>query len=233
MNSKVCSHNAKVNTGSRVNCALCNVFISAVDGKPAIKDPTLGGLHQTYPATIYNNLLSDSTVLTLKRPIPPLYVSFRLMLIDWIKTLKNRFRLSDSTFHIAIKYMDYILSQKEYHNSKYQLIGLSCLILAAKYDELDMNIPFPEDFARIARLPYRNYVIPQCETLLLEMLDWNLKISTVYSIGRCLLSQGVLFDDDRLDKQHTVPNEEYARLLTKMVESLIDSSIRGINSYYK
>lgn len=231
MNSNICSHPTKVTTQSRVNCGLCNVFISSLDNKAAIKDPTLEGLHQIYPSIIYTNLLADSCILSLKLPIPSSYLRLRRMLIDWLKIIKDRFRLSNSTFHIAIRYMDFILSQKEYHESKFQLIALSSLIIAAKYDELDINIPFPEDFTRIAKLPFHNYVIAQCEMLLLEILKWKLKIATSYNIAYCLLSQGILFDTDKMIKNNMQPKEEHAMLLTRMVGSLLDDSIRSILLY--
>lgn len=227
MNSNICScnHSVKVVSGSRLNCASCNVFISSLDGKPAIKDPSLEGLHQTYPAIIFSSLLAESNVLPSKQKIPSLYLSYRTLLVDWLKIMKKKLCLSDGTFHIAVKYMDYILSQKEYHQSKYQLIALSCLVLAAKYEELDMNIPFPEDFARIAKLPFHNFVIAQCEMLILEILNWKLKVSTTYSITHCLLSQGVLFDTDRISQGRSLPRQEHAALLTRVVESFVDHCI--------
>lgn len=223
-NSSLCSHTTKVSSGSRLNCALCNAFISVLDGKAAIKDPHLGGLHQIFPATIFDRLLAESNVLPVNKRMPRLYLEHRGLLVDWLKIMKSRFRLSDNTFHIAIKYMDHILSLKEYHQSKYQLIALTCLILASKYDELDVNIPFPEDFARIAKLPFHNYVIAQCEMLVLDILNWKLKVSTTYSIGNCLLSQGVLFDNDNIDD---APKIERAALITKVVEFLIEHSLRS------
>jgi hypothetical protein len=198
-----------------------------LDGKAAIKDPHLGGLHQTFPATVYDRLLAESNILPMGKKIPKSYLRYRVLLINWLKIMKSRFRLADSTFHIAVKYMDFVLSQKEYHHSKYQLIALTCLILAAKYDELDMNIPFPEDFARIAKLPFHNYVIAQCEMLILDLLNWKLKVSTSYSIGHCLLAQGVLFDADRISKEKLPPKPEHAALITKVADFLIEHSIRS------
>eukprot|EP00826_Nyctotherus_ovalis_P063528 TRINITY_DN9318_c0_g6_i1.p1 TRINITY_DN9318_c0_g6~~TRINITY_DN9318_c0_g6_i1.p1 ORF type:complete len:288 (+),score=86.75 TRINITY_DN9318_c0_g6_i1:192-1055(+) len=226
LNIGSCNHTARVSSGSRLNCASCNAFISILDGKAAIKDPRLGGLHQTFPTAIFDRLLKETNVLPPSKKIPKSYLRYRLLLIDWLKITKSRLRLSDCTFHIAVKYMDYILSSKEYHQSKYQLIALTCLILAAKYDELDIKIPFPEDFSRIAKLPFHNYVIAQCEMLLLNILDWKLKIATAYTVTRCLLSQGVLFDTDKLPTSIT-PRQEHAVLLTRAVDFLVEHSLRS------
>jgi len=228
MNSQ-CSHSQKITSESQISCALCNCFISSNDGTCAIKDTSLGGLHQTYPHGIFTRLLDERKVLPKDGIMAYSYMSVRTLLIDWLNIMKTRLGLSESTFHIAIRYMDFVLAQKDYHQSKYQLIALSCLTIAAKYDELDRKIPFPEDFSRLGRLPFRTIVLTECEMLLLKILDWQLKVSTTYDMVHCLLSQGVLFDDDMLSNGEK-PSLKHAAYLTKIAKHFVSDSVR-INKF--
>ncbi len=229
-NDCTCTHGQRVTADKHTNCALCNAFVSASDGHVAIKDSALGGMHQTFPHMVFQRLLEERTVLRLEKdqPLEPAYDRIRGMLVDWLSTMQEKLGLSERVLHVAVKYMDYILAHKDYPNSKYQLISLCSLMIAAKYDELDRNIPFPEDFTRQAKLPFRTNVLAECEMLLLKVLDWKLKVATGYEVVHCLLAQGVLFDDDRLIGSDIPPKEEHARLLTHVAEFLILSTLRGI-----
>lgn len=232
--SVVCDHRRTITAENHVNCALCNAFASHSDGHFALKDSSLGGMHQTFPQAIFQRLLAERRVLALSKgtQLSTSYMKVRKLLVDWLRGMRAKLGLSEGVLHVAVKYMDYILAQKDYHSSKYQLIALCCLTIAAKYDELDRNIPFPEDFTRQAKLPFRTAVLTECEMLLLKILDWQLKVATVYEVALCLLSQGVLFDDDLIvERGHKIPpREEHAALLTKTVKYMVSNSLRGTNS---
>ena len=222
-----CEHSTQVALGNHKNCATCNAFISTSDGQAAIKDSSLGGMHTTYPAMILQRLCAETAVLSLDpaRPISGAYASIRRMLVDWLGQVGRRLRLSERVLHLAVLYMDYILGQKDYAHSKYQLIGLSCLAIAAKFEELDRKIPYPEDYARVAKLAFRAPILKECEILLLKVLDWKLKVATAYDVVHCLLAQGVLFVDDLIHTQ--VPREADAILLTAIAKFLVLDSLRS------
>ena len=223
-----CEHKTKLTADERINCAMCNAFISRIDGHAAIKDQSLGGMHQIFPQMMFQRLLTERSVLkhSLQLYMSGTYDKVRTLLVDWLELMRGKLGLSESVLHLAVKYMDYILLQKEYSNSKYQLIALCCLAIAAKYDELDRNIPFPEDFTRLAKLPFRTFVLAECEMLLLKVLDWQLKVSTPYEVSHCLLSQGVLFDDDTIENKGLAPQEAHAILLTRIVKHLVLDTLR-------
>lgn len=85
---------------------------------------------------------------------------------------------------------------------KHHLIALTCLILAAKYDELDCNIPMLQDFQKIANsklVMVRIDAIKECETAILRLIDWNLKIITPIVFVEMLLTQGVVFSNDKIN----------------------------------
>ena len=87
------------------------------------------------------------------------------------------------------------------------MIALTCLIIGAKYDELDQKIPMIQDFQRVSRFMYRYEIVKQAEILVLKILDWNLKIVTPLHFIMLFLAQGVVFKGDTIDGREISPND--------------------------
>lgn len=86
------------------------------------------------------------------------------------------------------------------------LYQLTCVLLAAKYDELDENIPLIRDLQRhYGRLltgagasdhtPTFEEVI-ECERNLMRFFNWNLMFVTPTHFVKTLLANGVVFEND-------------------------------------
>jgi hypothetical protein len=58
----------------------------------------------------------------------------RNILIDWLIDVHSSFSLSQRTLHLAYKYLDSYLCLKEASRSDLQLIGITCLWMASKYE---------------------------------------------------------------------------------------------------
>lgn len=128
--------------------------------------------------------------------------------MDFVKEAGNKLSLSITTIHIAIAYMDYVLSKEDILKSNYYLIAITCLVLAAKYDELDMNIPPLQDFKRVSTSKAfisRTDEIKECEKLVLRILNWNLRIITPIVFLEVLLTQGVMHSTDLIEGENTNP----------------------------
>ena len=82
---------------------------------------------------------------------------FKKVLIDWIFEVGEKFQLSNLIIHIAIAYLEraYQLGIQKATSSSLdshlRSLALTCLLLAAKYDELDDKIPFINDMARVVK----------------------------------------------------------------------------------
>jgi hypothetical protein len=70
---------------------------------------------------------SDSTEVTL---------DMRKILVKWIIQVGQKFRASQETVHISVQIIDYILvySHKKITKSNFQLLGISALFVASKYN---------------------------------------------------------------------------------------------------
>jgi hypothetical protein len=60
----------------------------------------------------------------------------RNILIDWLVDVHTSFGLQQPTLHLAYKYLDCYLSAKECNRAHLQLVGITCLWIASKYEEI-------------------------------------------------------------------------------------------------
>lgn len=70
---------------------------------------------------------SDSTEVTLE---------MRKILVKWILQVGEKFKANEETVHISIQIIDYILvfSHKKITKTNFQLLGISALFVASKYN---------------------------------------------------------------------------------------------------
>jgi len=58
------------------------------------------------------------------------------------------------TFHAATVLLDRVLQQVCTHKSRLQLVAMSCLLVAAKYEEAEEDAPTPRQLCRQAMDTY-------------------------------------------------------------------------------
>ena len=150
-----------------------------------------------------------------------------MSLVEWTREVGGKLMLSNTTVHIAIAYLDFVLSKNDYPRHQLSLIAATCLSLAAKYDELDKNIPPIEELLRacVSKLAgARIEDVKECETQLLRALSWNLRIITPLVFLEILLTQGVLHDTDKIEG--TDPVSIYtARVISLQSLNFVDLSL--------
>merc|ERR1719183_2744469 len=60
----------------------------------------------------------------------------RAILLDWLVEVHLKFKLVPQTLYLTVQLIDRYLSVKEVKRPKLQLIGVSCLLIASKYEEI-------------------------------------------------------------------------------------------------
>ena len=58
----------------------------------------------------------------------------RQILIDWLVDVHDSFELKDQTLHLALHYLSDFASLKDISKEQYQLVGITCLWIASKYE---------------------------------------------------------------------------------------------------
>lgn len=97
----------------------------------------------------------------------------RGVLVDWIIEVHSKFRLLPETLYLAINLMDRFLTKRSVALIKFQLVGVTALFVAAKYEEV--ICPSVTNFLYMTDGGYDCDEILKAETYMLEMLDWDLR----------------------------------------------------------
>ena len=96
----------------------------------------------------------------------------RGILTDWLVQVHSRFRLLPETLFLSINIIDRFLSSRVVSLAKLQLVGITCMFIAAKVEEI--VAPSANNFLYCADASYTEAEILQAERYVLKTLDWNL-----------------------------------------------------------
>lgn len=76
----------------------------------------------------------------------------RGILVDWLVEVAQEYKLVSETLFLAVNYIDRFLSCEVAPRRKLQLVGITCMLIAAKYEEI--YAPQIEDFCYITDNTY-------------------------------------------------------------------------------
>ncbi|KAH0834896.1 cyclin-like protein [Lanmaoa asiatica] len=98
--------------------------------------------------------------------------SMRGILLDWLVQVHARFRLLPETFFLCVNIIDRFLSARVVSLAKLQLVGITCLFIASKVEEI--VAPSVSHFLHCADSSYTESEILLAERYMLKTIDWNL-----------------------------------------------------------
>jgi cyclin B len=75
----------------------------------------------------------DSNYLSKQKDINEI---MRSILVDWLVDVTEKFQMNPQTLFMSIDLLDRYLSLKEISRSKLQLLGICCLMIVGKYEEI-------------------------------------------------------------------------------------------------
>ncbi|KAH9316296.1 hypothetical protein KI387_024923, partial [Taxus chinensis] len=102
----------------------------------------------------------------------------RAILVDWLIDVHWKFELTSETLFLMTNLMDRFLSMHVITRKDFQLVGLTALLVAAKYEEIWP--PKVEDLLEISKNSYTHDQILSMEKLMLNKLRFNLTVPTPY-----------------------------------------------------
>ncbi|PKI84661.1 Clb2p [Malassezia vespertilionis] len=100
----------------------------------------------------------------------------RGVLADWLIETHNKFRLLPETLFLALNIVDRFLSLRTISLSKLQLVGVTSLFIAAKYEEV--LCPSIQNFLYIADGGYTDEEILRAERYMLKVLSFDLSYAS-------------------------------------------------------
>lgn len=96
----------------------------------------------------------------------------RAILIDWLVDVNVKFKLVPEVLFMTVNLIDRYLSIKQVARVKLQLVGVSALLIACKYEEI--YPPALKEFVTICDRAYTAQEILICEADMLGTLDFKL-----------------------------------------------------------
>jgi hypothetical protein len=113
----------------------------------------------------------------------------RAILVDWLIEVHLKFKLAPETMHLTVNLIDRFLERKLVVRQKLQLVGVTAMLLASKYEEI--YAPEVRDFVYITAKAYTKDQILMMEATMLNALDFRITVPTSYVfINRFLKAAG-------------------------------------------
>jgi len=96
----------------------------------------------------------------------------RGILVDWLLEVHTRFRLLPETLFLAVNIIDRFLSRKMVQLDRLQLVGVTAMFIASKYEEV--LSPHVQNFRHVADDGFTEAEILSAERFILSTLDYDL-----------------------------------------------------------
>lgn len=109
---------------------------------------------------------------------PEINVKMRAILVDWLIEVHNKFELTPETLYLTVYIVDRYLSLKAVSRRDLQLVGMSAMLIASKYEEI--WAPEVNDFVCISDRAYTREQVLLMEKSILGKLEWSLTVPTPY-----------------------------------------------------
>ncbi|KAJ6302818.1 hypothetical protein OIU77_016836 [Salix suchowensis] len=120
----------------------------------------------------------DSRVHDYLQSQPDINGKMRSILVDWLIEVHRKFELMPETLYLTINIVDRFLAVKMVPRRELQLVGISSMLLACKYEEI--WAPEVNDFVCISDNAYIREQVLAMEKAILGKLEWYLTVPTPY-----------------------------------------------------
>ena len=104
----------------------------------------------------------------------------RAILIDWLIDVHLKYKLVPQTMYIAVNLIDRYLEKNETSRAKLQLVGVTAMFIACKYEEI--YPPDLKDFVYITDGAYVKQDVLDMEYKMLKSLEFNITFPTQWNI---------------------------------------------------
>jgi cyclin B len=118
---------------------------------------------ETFNNYNYNSILSKQTDINAK---------MRTILVDWLISVHQQLRLKQNTLFLTINIIDRYISLKEILRTKFQLLGVTAMFIACKYEEI--ACPHISFFVEFTAKTFTKTEILEMENSVLSILKFEL-----------------------------------------------------------
>ena len=102
----------------------------------------------------------------------------RSTIVDWIIEVHIKFKSLPETLYLCLNYFDRFINLEKISKSRLQLVIITCLFLASKYEEI--YPPEMKDFIYVTDKNVSQLDMIKCEKLILKQLNFEICIPSIY-----------------------------------------------------
>jgi len=136
-----------------------------------------------YVQDMYHHFRGKEAVTSVR----PLYMEnqthinerMRSILVDWLVEVHLKFKLVPETLYLTINLIDRYLERQEVSRPRLQLVGVTSLLIASKYEEI--YPPELRDLVYICDRAYTRTEIITMEEKILKTLEYNITIPSAHA----------------------------------------------------
>nr|CAD7197384.1 unnamed protein product [Timema douglasi] len=152
---------------------------------------------------------------------------FRPSLVSWISTVAERMKLCNTTVHLSIYILDVFMDNHSITTERLILVALVCLLLAAKFEERDVNVPKIHELNELVQnqYPINDFIL--LEIMTLKFLHWNLVIPTVAHFAEYYVTFSTL-PSDLKNAPHFSNYSELQCYAYDYVKDYLDESLKDV-----
>jgi cyclin A len=110
----------------------------------------------------------------------------RGILVDWLVEVAEEYKLAPENLYLSTNYVDRFLTVMPVLRGRLQLVGVTCMLIASKYEEI--FAPQVEDFVYITDSTYTSAEVLHMEVTVLNALRFNLTAVTPHCFLKRLTS---------------------------------------------
>lgn len=198
-----------------------NIFVTPVRSSP------LPILCWASKDAVWNNMLekdrSYSRDMHVLEKHPHLQPRMRAILLDWLMEVSEVYKLHRESYHLAQDYLDrFMATQTNVVKSTLQLIGITCLFIAAKVEE--MYPPKIHQFAYVTDEACTEDEILSMELIIMKELNWSLSPQTPVSWLNVYMQVAYLKEQENL----LIP--QYPQATFTQIAELLDLCMLDVRS---
>lgn len=164
-------------------------YTAYMEGRAAAEIPDIDALDRENPLAVteyVNDIFSYWFRVEPDTQVAPNYMliqtdindKMRAILIDWLVEVHLKFKLMPETLFLTHNLIDRFLAKKVVTRKNLQLVGVTAMLLASKYEEI--WAPEVRDFVYISDKAYTREQILGMEKQMLNTLGFHLTVPTPY-----------------------------------------------------
>nr|QYW07114.1 cyclin A2-2 [Dimocarpus longan] len=111
--------------------------------------------------------------------------TMRGILVDWLVEVSEEYKLEPDTLYLTVYLIDWFLSQNYIQRQRLQLLGITCMLIASKYEEI--CAPRVEEFCFITDNTYSRDEVLKMESQVIKFFGFQLFAPTAKTFLRRFL----------------------------------------------